>query len=50
VFHCRGEYDESLIKNKVLLVIAAVIFKVEIRKGIWSKEKDTSQLSFSRLA
>jgi hypothetical protein len=47
-FHCRGTDNESLIKNKVLLVIAAVIFKAETQREIWSKAKEISQLSFSR--
>jgi hypothetical protein len=47
-FHCCGKDNESLIKNKVLLVIAAVIFKAETQREIWAKAKEIPRLSFCR--
>jgi hypothetical protein len=38
------------MKNRVLLVIAAVIFKAETWRGIWGKAKEILQLSSFRTA
>jgi hypothetical protein len=47
-FHCRGNENESPIKYIVLLVIAAVIFKVGTQREIRCKTKEILQLSAFR--